>query len=95
MPQFDLKGRGDYQGAISKGVADLAAKNPNGRKPAGTKTATKTTVTKSDSSEKKMPAVPGTLSFFMKKTGADGKGNAKNRAYTLYKRYKQTQRRGA
>jgi len=90
MPQFDLKGRGDISGAISKGTADMAAKNPNGPKAP----AKKTTVTKSDSSEtKKMPALPGTLNYFMRKAEMDGKGNAKNRAYTMWKRHKQAQRR--
>ena len=37
----------------------------------------------------------GSLNYFMKKTMSDGRGNAKNRAYTLYKRYKQAQRRNA
>ena len=92
MPQFDLKGRGDITGLISKHSADVAARNPNGRKPSGAKK----TVTKSDSSETpKMPALPGTLNYFMKKTLADGKGNAKNRAYTLYKRAQQAKRRNA
>jgi hypothetical protein len=91
MPQFDLKGRGDVAGAISKGTADMAAKNPNGPKAAGMKPA----VTKSDSSDKKTIPVPGTLNYFMRKTEKDGKGNAKNRAYTMWKRYKQSQRRGS
>ena len=38
-------------------------------------------------------AAPGSLNYFMQKTGADGKGNAKNRAYTLYKRAQQDKRR--
>lgn len=38
-------------------------------------------------------AAPGSLNYFMQKTGADGKGNAKNRAYTLYKRAQQNKRR--
>ena len=47
------------------------------------------------STDTKVPAVPGTLAYFMKKTAADGRGNAKNRAYTLYKRQKQALRRGS
>lgn len=39
--------------------------------------------------EKRAPAVPGTLNYFMRKTGG-----RKNAAYTMYKKYKQAQRRG-
>jgi len=40
-------------------------------------------------------AAPGSLNYFMQKTLADGRGNAKNRAYTLYKRAQQDKRRNA
>lgn len=43
----------------------------------------------------KMPAVPGSLSYFMQKAKATGKGNVANRAYTMYKRSQQAKRRGS
>lgn len=50
----------------------------------------------SKSSDSSAPtAEVGSLNYFMQKTMADGRGNAKNRAYTLYKRYKQAERRNA
>jgi hypothetical protein len=94
MPQFDLKGKGDFTGLASKTSGEYAAKN-QGRSP-GAKNPVRGEVSKPDSSEtKKSVPAPNTLNYFMRKTEKDGKGNAKNRAYTMWKRYKQSQRRGA
>lgn len=87
MPQFDLKGRGDIAGAISKGNADVAAKNPNG--PKGPMKG------KADNAKAaKVPAVPGSLNYYMRKTKDDGKGNAYGRAYALWARDKKARARG-
>jgi hypothetical protein len=92
MPQFDLKGKGDFTGLASKTSGEYAAKNQ--KRAPGAKNPKRGEVTKSDTSEtKKAPAAPGSLNYFMKKTASDGKGNARNRAYTLFKREKQRQRR--
>lgn len=53
------------------------------------KGAAQTGVGGSAQGEKRAPAVPGTLNYFMQKTGG-----RKNAAYTMYKKYKQAQRRG-
>ena len=92
MPQFDTKGAGDVIGAVSKAAGDTAAKNQ--KRAPGAKNPKRGEVTKSDTSQtKKAPAVPGSLNYFMQKTAKDNKGNARNRAYTLFKREKQRQRR--
>lgn len=88
MPQFDVKNRHDVGGAISKAAGDVAAKNPNGGKPR--------VVSGAASSDKssRVPAVAGSLNYYMRKTMADGKGNARNRAYALWKRDRANRARG-
>jgi hypothetical protein len=44
----------------------------------------------SDKPAKSAPAVPGTLNYFMKMTMKDGKKNARNRAYQMFKNYKKS-----
>ena len=39
---------------------------------------------------KSAPAVPGTLNYFMRMTMKDGKKNARNRAYQMFKNYKKS-----
>lgn len=40
--------------------------------------------------KKSAPAVPGTLNYFMQMTMKDGKKNARNRAYQMFKNYKKS-----
>lgn len=58
-------------------------------KPA-TGTSAKSTPSSSDKPQKSAPAVPGTLNYFMKMTMGDGKKNARNRAYQMFKNYKKS-----
>lgn len=100
MPQFSISGRHDVEGALSKAGGETAEKNANrsAGKPSakpnrvGDKrgaVANKSRAGAENKDGKKMPAVPGTLNYFMQKTGG-----RKNAAYTMYKKYKQAQRRG-
>jgi len=43
-----------------------------------------------DKPAKSAPAVPGSLNYFMKMTMGDGKKNARNRAYQMFKNYKKS-----
>lgn len=84
MPQFSTTGRHDVSGAQSMAggkTAEMNAKRSAGEKNPG--------APKAKAKEKAVPAAPGSLNYFMKK--ANGRKNA---AYTMWKRYKQDQRRG-
>jgi hypothetical protein len=52
------------------------------------KSAASQTAKANDAKAKKVPAVPGSLNFFMKKAAAAGDKNVKNRAYQMWKNSK-------
>lgn len=68
----------------NKDKVDTTTSGPGRPAPSSNKTSSS-----SSGSNRTAPAPPGSLNFFMQKTGG-----RKNAAYTLYKRYKQAQRRG-
>jgi len=58
-----------------------------------TKDTTKSSSSSTSSSDKKKnsaPAVPGSLNYFMNQTMGDGRKNARNRAYQMFKNYKKS-----
>jgi hypothetical protein len=80
-------------------VADTTPKDttPKDTTPKEDKAPTTTTSTSTTSSssgdkpkKKTAPAVPGSLNYFMKQTMGDGRKNARNRAYQMFKNYKKS-----
>ena len=94
MPQFDVKNRSDVGSYVSKAMGDQAAKNPNGPKSSKKPSKNPSPSVAAKPARPSVPAVRGSLNYYMKKTMADGKGNARNRAYALWKRDKANRARG-
>jgi hypothetical protein len=74
---------------------DAAKQNDAPKQETSSKVSTSTSSGSSSSSssdkpKKSAPAVPGTLNYFMKMTMKDGKKNARNRAYQMFKNYKKS-----
>lgn len=70
---------------------DTKPKDPKPKEDKAPTTTTSTSTSSSgDTKKKTAPAVPGSLNYFMKQTKGDGRGNASNRAYQMFKNYKKS-----
>lgn len=84
--------RGDKKPDSGKADAQAAVESSSGGKRDSGSSSTSSTSApaagKKPGESKTVPAVPGTLNYFMKKAAASGDKNVKNRAYQMYKNYK-------
>jgi len=91
------KDQGDSRGAPIGSDSAAAPKRDGGKPskpandaPASSSSASSSSASSGDKPKKAAPAVPGTLNYFMKMTMSDGKKNARNRAYQMFKNYKKS-----
>lgn len=87
--QKDKKRDGGSAGAQTETQSSAGGNRGGGSSSGSSSSSTSTSAAgKKPGESKTVPAVPGTLNYFMKKAAASGDKNVKNRAYQMYKNYK-------